>query len=917
MANTPNDFASPEETQQALELLIRLQDDPLRLQGYIQKYGSPFESWPLLKEPTEVFLRFFEAGAPMPEQQGGTSLGSQRVIDAKQLQAMIEEFDKEIEAAKQGRVDVRKVSQRFITDLTNKAKQAKVPLSEAKPPAPPAAEGVPVPGGAVTEIPGVAVAPTPAAPQAKAQAHLAVEGVTAPGGAVTEIPGVAIAPVPAAPQAKAQAHLAVEGVTAPAAQIKETPGVAVAPTPAAPQVQVPVPQTTENVPVSPLYIPKSTHGVMQQPPPHGEERVSISHERVKKFVIAAISHPGPPEEKTAIFRVLEQIEQPNVPVSELLPRAVAVVEAAEVLTTPWEDLPREASFVTLATGSGQKNIAKVLDLVVPAATKEAVIGKILLQPLETIVNHPEALPQNVLSEMVSRWGEDFINTPWFANLRADTNHMMADQQGAVKIKSRFTIFVENVIRISLGIDTATPEKNVVTVDSEALTREKPVAAQIAKAFAQGKNVLVVDKNASVTGTGISILILGKDAVVSGTVSAQIKEIRDVLAPGKNVLILDKKVFDARKAAAPRIVEAPAPGKIVFVLNKKALTAWKSVSAVYYNIIAYIETYRLVATGGIPMGNMSHYGNIVLGYGEQLVHRGAKYAVRAWSKKIAGRVATKTAVNAIGKTAIQALLGGASGGTSFLVTLGLGAVNWLKNKGAAILKGLLFMGGTKEPYDNLLLIVGAGVVLMFFLPLFPLLNTPAFNQSMIDTSLATAGADSGPGGPTVPGAPEGERVVWAYSGTAPVTASSQLGCPVRGGIITQGPGGSFSHQGIQAYDFANSMGSPIYATHDAYVVSFHDGIAPYTFLNHSYGNYVLLVGQLPNGQKFFTMYAHLLSVDPIVLAALNGKRTIRAGEIIGYEDATGSTWGGSPGGTGIHLHYQSQGLGALVLPPGCP
>ena len=118
-----------------------------------------------------------------------------------------------------------------------------------------------------------------------------------------------------------------------------------------------------------------------------------------------------------------------------------------------------------------------------------------------------------------------------------------------------------------------------------------------------------------------------------------------------------------------------------------------------------------------------------------------------------------------------------------------------------------------------------------------------------------------------------------------------------------------------------MGAPVYATHNAYVVSYHGGvnaIPPDTFINNSYGNYVLLVGQLPNGSKFFTIYGHLLDVSPEVVAASGQPTLIHKGDIIGYEDATGSTWdaSGTPGG-GTHLHYQSQGLGDLVLPPGCP
>lgn len=177
------------------------------------------------------------------------------------------------------------------------------------------------------------------------------------------------------------------------------------------------------------------------------------------------------------------------------------------------------------------------------------------------------------------------------------------------------------------------------------------------------------------------------------------------------------------------------------------------------------------------------------------------------------------------------------------------------------------------------------------------------------------------GPERPNAPQGEVVIWSYAdsrGDPPVSTAPLTDSPVSGGICTQGPYGTFSHKGLKAYDLANKQGAPVHATHDAYVVSYHDGIPPDTFINNSYGNYVLLVGKTPSGAKFFTMYAHLLSVDPSVgtAAETTPPGLIKKGQVIGSEDATGSTYGSGPGGTGTHLHYQYQGPGELSLPYNC-
>jgi hypothetical protein len=823
------EFASLQETQRALGVLLKLQEDPETLEGFFNKYpgANPFTSWPFLKGPTEAFLRYFETIGPVPGVEAAVPLSNS--VDELKLKELVEEFDREFAAAKERRVNASTASKKFVSALVENAKQSHVTIPRAG---------------------GTTVSPE----------H--------PAGVVGGAGPYPMPPVPQTPMPQAPVPQEARVAPGPPERTEEVIGVA-APYPVPPVPQAPVPQEVKSVPISP--------------------------ERMQRVINATLQYPGPPEEKILVFHALTSFasEQPDREVKDLIHRAVEVTEAARVLSTPEETLPRVQSFSVLATNNFQKDVAGVLDVVVPPPTKAAVVDNVLLGSLDAFVNHPETLPQNVIKAMTDRWGTNFVNSGWFTQLRDDTNRMIVDQKGALKVTTPFTAFVSDV---ATTVFRSPQDKNILILSREALVQDINVADRINKAFALSKNVLLLDKNA--------------------------------LTPGIGILALDSKALAPGSTIADQVNKAFAPGKNVLLLDKNALPLGTPIAALNYNVITYIETYRLMATQGIPMVSVSHYSNIALGYGGQLVRMGADYVMRKGIKAGIKAAAKKAAVSTAVKVGAEAVAGAASGGTLTLAMMAVDFAKSLINKGAALLKSLFFMGSSKNPEDNLILVVAAGILLLFFLPLFPLINTPAFNQSMIDTSIATS-VGSGPGGPYVPGAPQGELVIWAYSGSAPVTnitSSSQLGCPVRGGTVTQGPNGSFSHQGIQAYDIASSLGAPIYATHDAYVVSFRDGIPPYTFLNNSYGNYVLLVGQLPSGSKFFTIYGHLLSVDPIVQQAFGGTRSrpcknndpklICAGETIGTEDATGSTWGTQPG-NGIHLHYQSQGLGSLVLPAGCP
>jgi hypothetical protein len=305
-------------------------------------------------------------------------------------------------------------------------------------------------------------------------------------------------------------------------------------------------------------------------------------------------------------------------------------------------------------------------------------------------------------------------------------------------------------------------------------------------------------------------------------------------------------------------------------------------------------------------------------GKYVLTQGAKLAAGATASQ-AGLAGARGLLGKFGATLL-----GLTGPEGWLVTAGVGAVSTVVNKTVSFFAtagGLVnILEGKSIPIDSFVALLPIVIIVVLFL--FFILPTPFNTNNMAEDTRMTALVSSmgGAGHGTdqeVPGAQEGEPVAWSYDkDITSIPRSSALGCPVKGGSITQGPNGSFSHKGIQAYDFGEYMGAPIYATHDAYVVSVHDGIPPNTFINHSYGNNVLLVGQSASGAKFFTIYAHLLSVEPSVAAAAGGSTLIKRGQIIGYEDATGSTWGSAPG-NGIHLHYESRGYGTLTLPEGCP
>jgi hypothetical protein len=834
------EFASSQETQQALGILLELQEDPETLEGFFNKYpgANPFTSWPFLKKPTEAFLRYFETTGPVPGVEAAVPLS--KSVDDLKLKELIEEFDREFAAAKEQRVNASTASKKFVSAFVKNAKKSNVTI--------PGAGGVPGPPERAGEVVSVA-APYP------------------------------VPPVPLAPMPQAPIPQAVQGVSGP----PERAGGA---------VSVAAPYPVPPVPLAPIPL---------APVPQELQSTAVSQERIREIAVAAIGHPGPPEEKMLFFHALASFasEQPDREVKEFIPRATEVTEAARVLSSPASAFPPTQSFSVLATNNVQRGVAGILDVVVPPAAKATIITNILLQPLDAFVNHPETLPQNIMETMTDRWGTNFVNSRWFTRLRTDANRMLGDQKNALKVTTPFAVFVSDV---ATTVFRGPQNKNILILSRESLVQDARVTDQITKAFALGKNVFVLNKKASGVGAGISILILDKEAVTSGTVSARIK---DVLAQGKNVLILDKKVFDTRRAATTQSAEAPAPGKNVFILNNKALAAKKSVSALYYNVITYIETYRLMATQGVQMVSVSHYSNIALGYGGQLIRMGADYVMKKAIKAGVKAAAKKAAVSTAVKLGAEAVAGAASGGTLTLAMMAADFAKSLINRGAALFKSLLFMGSSKNPEDNLILVVAAGIVLVFFLPLFPLLNIPAFNQSMIDTSLATSVGGIGGGGPYENGLncldpvnktnPDCKLTQCQGDCAWPLETSTHA-CIIEGPIV-----GTHSDCRLSGIDFAGPglFGAPVHTPYAGVVTSAVFGYPDNSgyFGNQdggTYGNHVIV--KADNGAVL--MFAHLRNIQMVQ------EGPITKNTVVGFVDHTGFS--------GMaHLHYEDVGAG------GCP
>lgn len=171
-------------------------------------------------------------------------------------------------------------------------------------------------------------------------------------------------------------------------------------------------------------------------------------------------------------------------------------------------------------------------------------------------------------------------------------------------------------------------------------------------------------------------------------------------------------------------------------------------------IAYFETIRLHITATETVNYQRFYAAAVYSHNPEIFSYGLNWALQYGTRRATRTLikagVKKTAVSAAIRVGAEAAAGAGTAGVGTLVMIGADLLRGLVNKGLSVIKSLLFVGTSSSPEDNLILVGVAALALVFFLPILPLFNLPAFNQSMIDTSLATSVPESGMGNePSVP------------------------------------------------------------------------------------------------------------------------------------------------------------------------
>jgi hypothetical protein len=309
-------------------------------------------------------------------------------------------------------------------------------------------------------------------------------------------------------------------------------------------------------------------------------------------------------------------------------------------------------------------------------------------------------------------------------------------------------------------------------------------------------------------------------------------------------------------------------------------------------------YAMVNHGSPDFLSMNFLTSIkswFVGWGKQkVVEKGVEKGAQA----LAG-FAAKKATGA----AVSAVTADAAAGAGLAVGGPIGAaIGWLVGTGVGKLVGKIagaakgaaaFILGQSTKNDGKIFawMMGGALIFILVFGLFNSSTTAIFNQG------ARGGGETG------------SEELANFKCDPPPTYTPINKCPVEGGSVTQGPFGSFSHQGEDAYDIALPIGRPVYAAHTGYVVAYADGAVGST----GFGRFVKLVGRTSDGKPFITTYGHLLSINSNVKNAnrqddtcKNNPTLINQGEIIGYVDSTGNVY--PAGAAGSHLHYQYDGPG---------
>lgn len=287
--------------------------------------------------------------------------------------------------------------------------------------------------------------------------------------------------------------------------------------------------------------------------------------------------------------------------------------------------------------------------------------------------------------------------------------------------------------------------------------------------------------------------------------------------------------------------------------------------------------------------------------------------RKAGKSLIGGAATEGIKVGAG-AAVQKYLGGAIG--TLLGGPGVGTVvgtaistfiGGVLGKATGLFKSVVGIGGEKSIFDkDLPLFLTVIVLIVIVVPVLPfsflLFNDKA--EKVRTVALETSGEKPVGGGNTLNLSQTNYNI--------PLPPSSAISvCPVSGGHVVVGYGGSDTHSGAHYYsiDIGVNNSTKVYATHGGTVVIAESNpAAGNTWGSYplSPGNFVKIEGSTSDGQKYFTTYEHLLG------SVVTVGTSVTAGQLIGYSDNTGNS-------EGPHLHYECDGPASVCsasLPAGC-
>ncbi|MEK7525014.1 MAG: M23 family metallopeptidase, partial [Patescibacteria group bacterium] len=142
-------------------------------------------------------------------------------------------------------------------------------------------------------------------------------------------------------------------------------------------------------------------------------------------------------------------------------------------------------------------------------------------------------------------------------------------------------------------------------------------------------------------------------------------------------------------------------------------------------------------------------------------------------------------------------------------------------------------------------------------------------------------------------------------TGPILPGCSQIWPVSGGLVLQGPHGTYSHLTAEAVDIYVPIGTP--------VKSMSSGMVALTGWGDSYGNWIQVRSTSANGKSYTVIYAHLSEIGVQV------GNPVGVGTVIALSGASSSV----PSFANPHLHMEYRGIaynscpaGGVQVPDGC-